>query len=607
MMMIGKILQERYEILGLVGSGGMSHVYKARDLKENRFVAIKVLREEFDSDEDFLRRFRREAESLQRLNHPNLVTTYDVQVETPPYYIVMELVEGTTLDRLIGSGKMSYEQVVNFACQIAKALEHAHANKVIHRDIKPHNILVDQNGIIKLTDFGIALTVSTSTLTNTRAIIGSVHYFSPEQAQGKPVNEQSDLYSVGIVLYEMLTGQVPFNGDTPIELALKHVSEPVPSLEEFCPDIPPLLEDIVMKLLEKDCQDRYKSATALLADLQSVQQSGLEPVTNRPKRSQTALEKAEIQRKKKRRMRLLIQLLAALIFFSGGLLLFNSWWQNSRDNTIVIVPSVIGITVDEAEKLFNAAGLSYEITETRYDQVAKEDVIIHQTPVGTTEVKRSRSIYITVSKGPELRQVPMVTGKTEREATIALQNELFNVVITPQSSTTVEVGKVIKQDPESFKSAPTGSSVTLTVSSGPDKVKVPDLRGMTLEQASEALTAVGLKLGATGSTVDETQAAKTIVSQEPAPQMDVAAGSSVNVVENLGPTLAHITITFENEGGKITIVVRDSSIAYPVRTFYENKEPFHKGDEPLVLDIPIVAPATIEVYRNGVLEVTEKY
>ena len=605
-MMMEKLLQGRYEILELVGSGGMSHVYKARDLKENRFVAIKVLREEFDSDEDFLRRFRREAESLQRLNHPNLVTTYDVQVETPPYYIVMELVEGTTLDKLIGNGNLSYEQVVNFACQIAKALQHAHTNKVIHRDIKPHNILVDKNGMIKLTDFGIALTVSTSTLTNTRAIIGSVHYFSPEQAQGKPVNEQSDLYSIGIVLYEMLAGRVPFIGDTPIELALKHVREAVPPLEDFRPDIPPQLEDIVMKLLEKDTRDRYKSASDLLVDLESVQKSGLQPVTKRPKRNPTSLEKAEAVRKKKRWMRLLIQLLAAIIFFSGGILIFNSWWQSSRDNTIVMVPSVIGKTLTEADKLFDAAGLSYEITERRYDQEVKEDVIIHQTPSGDTEVKRSRSIYLTVSKGPELRQVPLVTGKTEREASIALTNELFNVVIKPESSTTVEAGKVIKQEPESFKRAPTGSSVTLTVSSGPEKVKVPDLRGMTLEQAMTALTSVGLKLGATGSTVDETQAAKTIVSQEPAPQYEVAAGSAVNVVENLGATQAHITITFDDFGvSKISIVVRDNSISSPVRTVYEKTH--HKGDAPLVLDIPIVAPATIEIYRNGVLESTKKY
>ncbi|MCE5195967.1 MAG: protein kinase [Negativicutes bacterium] len=604
--MMEKILQGRYEILELVGSGGMSHVYKARDLKENRLVAIKVLREEFDSDEDFLRRFRREAESLQRLNHPNLVATYDVQVETPPYYIVMELVEGVTLDKLIGSGSLSYEQVVSYACQIARALQHAHANKVIHRDIKPHNILVDKNDTIKLTDFGIALTVSTSTLTNTRAIIGSVHYFSPEQAQGKPVNEQSDLYSVGIVLYEMLAGRVPFIGDTPIELALKHVREAVPPLEDFCPDIPPQLEDIVMKLLEKDTRDRYKSAGDLLADLESVQKSGLQPVAKRPRRSPTSLEKAEAVRRKKRRMRLLIQLLAALIFFSGGILLFNSWWQSSRDNTIVLVPSVVGKTITEAEKLFDAAGLSYEIMERRYDQEVKEDVILHQTPSGDTEVKRSRSIYLIVSKGPELRQVPLVTGKTEREASIALSNELFNVVIKTESSSTVESGKVIKQEPESFKRVPTGSSVTLTVSSGPEKVKVPDLRGMTLEQAMAALTAAGLKLGVTGSTVDETQAAKTIVSQEPAPQLEVAAGSAVNVVENLGATQAHITITFDDFNvSKISIVVRDSSISSPVRTVYEKTH--HKGDAPLVLDIPIVAPATIEIYRNGVLESTKKY
>jgi len=197
------------------------------------------------------------------------VATYAVQVTAPPYYIVMELVEGLTLDKILAQQKFTYEQVIYYASQMARALVHAHNNKVIHRDIKPHNMMIDATGLLKLADFGIALTVSTSTLTNTRAIIGSVHYFSPEQAQGKPVTEQSDLYSLGIVIYEMLAGRVPFMGETPIELALKHVQEEVPPLQDFCPDLPPAIENVVIKLLEKAPEDRYESAEELLDDPKS--------------------------------------------------------------------------------------------------------------------------------------------------------------------------------------------------------------------------------------------------------------------------------------------------------------------------------------------------
>jgi serine/threonine-protein kinase len=605
--MIGSILKDRYEIVEQIGSGGMSIVYKARDRKLDRFVAIKVLKEEFLSDEDFLRRFRREAESLQRLNHPNLVATYAVQVTTPPYYIVMELVEGLTLDKILAQQKFTYEQVIYYASQMARALVHAHNNKVIHRDIKPHNMMIDSTGLLKLADFGIALTVSTSTLTNTRAIIGSVHYFSPEQAQGKPVTEQSDLYSLGIVIYEMLAGRVPFMGETPIELALKHVQEEIPPLQDFCPDLPPAIENVVIKLLEKAPEDRYESAEELLDDLESLLDAGIKPDMERPKKPKhlTVAEKVEIKRKRVVWMRrgivagVIISLLL-LIAIAINTLLFTA------NGEAVKVPNVMGKSLTDAVALLDENQLNYQVLESIYDKERPEGTVLRQTPMPNAQVKTGRIVNLTISKGIELRQVPLVVGATERTAVVQLQNESFEVKVVTEQSATIPEGTVIRQVPESFKRIPVGSEVLITVSGGLEKVKVPDVRGLNVADARTSLEAVGLKLGEVGIGSDPTKPQWLITSQQPSPEVELEKGSPVHVVENQGAQTAKITITFDKDKESlIKVLVTDNYATYPIRVVYEQTH--YKGDPDLVLDIPIVSPATVEVYRNGKLELSKKF
>jgi serine/threonine protein kinase len=250
--LIGRVLGKRYEIVERIGSGGMSQVYKARCSLLNRYVAVKVLRPEYTSDENFIRKFRRESQAAASLSHQNIVSVYDVGVDDEVHYIVMEYIEGKTLKQLIQEkGRLSPAETAEIAQQICKALVHAHKNHIIHRDIKPHNILVTKDGVAKVTDFGIARAVTASTVTNSGNVIGSVHYFSPEQARGGFIDEKSDLYSLGIVIYEMITGQVPFEGESPISVALKHLQEPVKPPGKVVEDIPPGLEQIIMKAIEK--------------------------------------------------------------------------------------------------------------------------------------------------------------------------------------------------------------------------------------------------------------------------------------------------------------------------------------------------------------------
>jgi len=601
------ILKDRYEILEQIGSGGMSIVYKAKDHKLDRLVAIKVLRDEFLSDEDFLRRFRREAESLQRLNHPNLVATYAVQVTSPPYYIVMELVEGLTLDKILAQQNFTYEQVIYYAAQMTRALVHAHHNQVIHRDIKPHNMMIDETGLLKLADFGIALTVSNSTLTNTRAIVGSVHYFSPEQAQGKPVTEQSDLYSLGIVIYEMLAGRVPFLGETPIELALKHVQEEVPPLQDFCPDLPPAIENVVIKLLEKDPEDRYESADELLEDLESLLTAGIKPDLNRPKKPKhlSVSEKAEVKRKRVVWMRRgivvgVILSLLLLVAIGVNTLLFTA------NGEAVTVPNVMGKSLTDAVATLDESHLDYQVLESIYDKDHPEGTVLRQTPMPNSQVKSGRIVNLTISKGIELRQVPMVVGATERTAVVQLQNESFEVKVVTEQSATIAEGTVIRQEPESFKRIPVGSEIIITVSGGLEKVKVPDVRGMTVSEAQTSLEAAGLKLGDVSIIADPTKPQWLITTQQPSPDIELQKGSPVHVVENQGAQTASITITFDKDKESfIKVLVTDNYATYPIRVVYEQTH--YKGDPPLTLEIPIVSPATVEVYRNGKLEVSKKF
>src|SRR5690554_2082353 len=379
--MIGRMLGNRYEIVEQIGIGGMAVVYKAKCHLLDRFVAIKVLKEEFTEDEDFIRKFRRESQAAASLSHPNILNIYDVGSEdTPPkkiHYIVMEYIKGKTLKEvIIKEGKLDHETAINYSIQIVEALLNAHNNHIIHRDIKPHNIMITEDGRVKVTDFGIARAVTSSTITTTSNVLGSVHYFSPEQARGGYTDEKSDIYSAGIVMYEMLTGSVPFDGETPIGVALKHVQdEMVPPIEADA-NIPVELNNIIMKCVQKRQSDRYQSASELLADLKNYRANnliitekvnGLEntsemtkvipvvSVNGKPKGDIEETENmAKKTKKKKDEKKPLIIIAAILAAFALTSLIFFGYRQlkdNIRPSGDIQMPSLVGMTLEAAEGL----------------------------------------------------------------------------------------------------------------------------------------------------------------------------------------------------------------------------------------------------------------
>ncbi|MGE5654013.1 MAG: Stk1 family PASTA domain-containing Ser/Thr kinase [Bacillota bacterium] len=627
--MIGTLLVNRYEILEVVGGGGMSLVYKAKDTWLKRLVAVKVLRPEFTNDEDFIRRFRREAQAVASLSHPNIVNIYDVGVEQAPYFIVMEYIEGKTLNWLIkNEAPLAISRVVVIAKQIAEALRHAHTNQIIHRDIKPHNILLTEDERVKVTDFGIARAVTTSTLTHSGSIIGSVHYFSPEQARGNVTGEKSDLYSLGIVLYEMLTGQVPFKGDSPVSIALKHIQEAVPAPSQLRPDTPPELESIVMKLLQKDESERYQNAGELVDDLtrfQMTHHDGI-PIPNLQDSPTQVLPElktirdARQDRKgkdekngKKRPAWVPVAVWTLVIFLLVGGAMWGVFYalRLFTGGEVVPVPDVRGKSLVEAVRLLQEAKLKSGVQSEVFDPNLAAGYVISQDPEPLSRVKADRVISLVVSRGTELKAVPDVTGKPERDATLELQNAGFKV--SPPSRENhpeVKEGYVIRQDPRGNFEAKVGSEVKLTVSSGPAivKARVPDLRGKTRDQALQLLQERKLNQGTITSRPQPGVAPGTIVSQDPAPDTEVNVGSAVSWVEAGAATnVVNVQLRFDEEPAiqEIKVVVRDASRTQPVRVFYQKVH--RKGDQPISLDIPVEPPGVIEIYRNNKLESSKTF
>ena len=424
---MSKIFGGRYEVLDRIGSGGMAIVYKAKDLLLNRVVTIKVLREQFVTDEDFIRRFRREAQSAASLSHPNIVSVYDVGKEGDTEYIVMEYVEGRNLKEIIREyAPLSTDQSINLGRQITEAIQNAHENHIIHRDIKPHNILVTGDGHAKVTDFGIARAVSSATVTHTGDIIGSVHYLSPEQAKGLPSNEQSDIYSLGIVLYELITGKVPYDGETPITIALKHLQEQPVLPSKINPRIEKEFEAVIMRAIAKSPEQRYLSAKDLLADLNHIQAgqpiTKVAPIADDSEATQTHKgmgkilapiqmtnspieEKTSPQSKNKNRRKWIVGGLVLLM------LLLVIWWTfKSLTVGETKVPDVVGKTVPVAGQFLKDADLTLDPTVMEaFSDTIEKDLIMNQEPKAEASVKINRPIKVTVSKGVDTAKFPDVT------------------------------------------------------------------------------------------------------------------------------------------------------------------------------------------------------
>jgi serine/threonine-protein kinase len=500
------ILGNRYEIEEKIGSGGMAIVYKAKDTLLNRPVAVKILRDQFVSDEGFIRRFHREAQSAASLSHPNIVSIYDVGRENDCDYIVMEYVNGKTLKEVIRDrGPLSVSEALNITKQIGEALAHAHSNQIIHRDIKPQNILVTSEGRIKVTDFGIARAVSAATLTHTGDIVGSVHYLSPEQAKGSQTTAQSDIYSLGIILYELVTGRVPYDGDTPITVALKHIQD-IPEMPgKLVSGISSELDSVIMKAIAKNTEDRYKDIKDLLGDIEKLeagQKLGLARISPDESLSATRVQRKINAPEETNRRRLSKPFIAALallsILFIAGLAYGLNSYLFAGNAT---VPDLTGMTVTQARSELEKYKL--QMNETILDgyssTVGLNRVMAQSVNPGST-VKEGRSIQITVSQGAEMLKMPDVTtgAPTKADAVATLKQNGFaedKIKFETIPSTTVAQDHVAGQNPSKGSQWGKDSEITLYISSGTGQISVmPNLIGMDLALAKTYLTDIILNL-----------------------------------------------------------------------------------------------------------------
>lgn len=542
--LIGQTLISRYRIMELIGEGGMALVYKANDLLLNRIVAVKVLRPQFASDAQFVERFRREAQAAASLSHPNVVNIYDVGQDGGIYFIVMEFVQGRDLKTIMREDPATFtvKKVVDIAIQICRALEHAHAKNVIHRDIKPHNILITDDGVVKVTDFGIARAVSSATLTQTGMIIGSVHYFSPEQAKGANIGPQSDLYSLGVVLFELLTGQLPYSGDTPIAIALKHAQGDVPSLRKINPAVPVFLEKIVRTAMAKNLRERYQSARELRQDLERVvwRESDRAAAPVAPELEQTKVlnrssivqEETKVARKNSVWKKLF--LFIAFIGLAGATFLFVVY-PSLFNVDEVMVPRIIGMSLSEAQQTLERVGLSLHVQRRVFDNNVPKDHIIEQDPRPNRWIKVNRKVEVIVSMGPELVSVPDIVGLTPREARVALSSAglVYGTELTDFSSSIPE-GSIMLQDPPAFSRVEKGTSVTVTLSRGiaPATVVVPNFIGRPYAEALSELRSIGLVPGRviSDARAGQGRAPGIVLDHNPPAGVAIPPGSSVDFV-----------------------------------------------------------------------------
>lgn len=575
----GKILGNRYEIIEKIGNGGMATVYKAKCHVLNRYVAVKVLRDEFTTDEEFIKRFNSEAQSAASLTHPNIVSIYDVGNEGSIYYIVMELIQGKTLKEIISSdGALSWKWSVNVGIQIASALETAHRNNIIHRDIKPHNIIITEEGIAKVTDFGIAKAVSNSTITAFGTTIGSVHYFSPEHARGGYTDAKSDLYSLGVVLYEMVTGRVPFDADTPVSVALKHMQEKPIEPIQLNPAIPSAVNSIIMKAMQKDVNLRYGSATEMLKDLSMalknpdgnfVMMSNLNnddfptqriPTLNdrsmedRIKEKEGEIDKKSDGKNKKKsgKLKKFIQNHKVLSAILGVILLFTltvggTYLAFSLGRVgDVQIPDLVGLSTEEAQQQLKDLKLKYEVSEEKYDPEVPAGYIISQDPgyLPNYKIKEKSTIKVVVSKGQEEVTVPKVAGMKKEEAVEELEKLNLKVEVKEEISTKVEQGYIIKQSPDANTVLKSGETVTITVSKGDgiEKTTVPNVVGKSEADARSSLQSANLSVNVI-YTENSSNPNGTVLKQDVSAGTQVAVNSTVNITVNKIEETKNATVT----------------------------------------------------------------
>ncbi len=600
MLELGTMLSGRYEVLKRVGSGGMADVYMAKDHKLNRNVAVKVLKSEYVEDEKFLKKFETEAQAVARLSHPNIVNIYDVGMEDGINYIVMELAEGITLKEYIRKkGYLSPKETVEISTQIASAISHAHKNHIIHRDIKPQNILVSDTGIIKVTDFGIAKATSSNTVTSTATAMGSVHYISPEQAKGRFCDEKSDIYSLGITMYEMVTGHVPFDHENGVTIALMHLQNEITPPSQIRDGIPDSLEKIILKCTMKKPEERYQTADDLIADLRLVfedtsggyvgvvpaiddsptimiDQNELTQRINTPKKDQKIQQEEPLKDEEQNayldeddeeesgmnsKIEKLVIVLAAVV---GAIILISiivfvvkssGVFKSGKSTTTTSIGTTAESNDTESKKytVDNYIGMSLSAAREKIDGKFKikveeeysadyaKGLVIRQDPESDTELEEGKTLTLVVSKGTRTEDkvsVPGVVGKRESSAKSELEAAGLKVSVKTKYSTDVAKGKVISQSPGSGNQVTKNSTVVITVSQGekPETmVRVPNLRYFTESEARSELKNSNLVLGSVLTEYSGSVEKGLVIRQTVSSGSKVKEGTAVGIYVSLGP------------------------------------------------------------------------
>lgn len=570
---MSKLLAGRYELIEKIGEGGMAVVYKARCRLLNRYVAIKILRPEFTKDIQFVESFKRESQAAAGLQHPNIVSVYDVGKEGDINFIVMELIDGRPLSDIIKEeAPMNYKRAIEITRQVASALGLAHRNNIIHRDVKPHNIMITRDGTAKLADFGIAKAVSNSTImaNETNRVIGSVHYFSPEQARGAYVDERSDIYSLGIVLYEMLTGQVPFDGENPVQVALMHINDEITPPSHLVSGIPPALEKLVMKATDKFQSNRYKSTEEMIeelgnidfvtkmvgdsvfvaSDVEDFQEKNrqkhnqeledeifedMKPHKKKEKKIKATPIKEDDRSSKKSKKPIIIAavvvgaiVLAAVILFASGF--FGGGLK---------APDLEGKTPDEAKVILEEMGLKMEVDE---QTISSDDIdegkIAAQDPRKGEKVSKGDTITVILSNGKSNGQVPSVIGMNYNTNRDLVENILesagYELGVVHEMESDANVGEIIDQEPGSGAELKKGSKIDITISKGTDKIAVPPLTGLTLDEARETLEAAGLHMGQPKYEESTVYAKNIVIGSTPGEGTKVKLGSTVIITVSKG-------------------------------------------------------------------------
>lgn len=567
-MMIGKRISGRYKILEIIGGGGMANVYLAHDMILDRNVAVKMLRLDLTNDEEFIRRFRREAQSATSLNHPNIVNIYDVGEEDDIYYIVMEHVDGQTLKQYIQQHPhLPVEEAVDIMQQLTSAISHAHQNNIVHRDIKPHNILIDHDGNVKITDFGIAMALSATSITQTNSVLGSVHYLSPEQARGGMANKKSDIYSLGIVMFELLTGRLPFSGESAVSIALKHLQSETPSVRRWNPSIPQSVENIVLKSTAKDPFHRYNSVEEMEEDLRTALNpermdeskfyipvddeatkaipiiTNDQPVKNMDETIVHNTDKFHVKvqddskngkdnkKKRKKWPIILVSTFAALLLIVviTVVVLYNS---TPKD---VSIPDVSGLSFDDAvtalvQKGF-VIGKTVDITD---DKIGKGKVIKTDPEAGSTAKKGSK-IDIYKSAGKEKFTLDDYTGRQYNDVINVLGEQNFKDITKTEVYDDSDPGTIIGQSPAAGeKVAPESTVLNFKVSKGPEKITLKDLTVYNSQAAQDYAQSVGLTIDTSQQQYSDTVASGMVISQSPAAGTEMYKGDKVTVIISKG-------------------------------------------------------------------------